>query len=48
MKDIIGQTKLVNKLSGYSFNSMPKTMLLIGESGAGKHFITKKFVDYLK
>jgi hypothetical protein len=47
MKDIIGQVKLVNKLSGYSFNSMPKTMLLIGESGAGKHFITKKFVDYL-
>ena len=47
MKDIIGQTKLVNKLSGYSFNSMPKTILLIGESGAGKHFITKKFIDYL-
>ncbi len=47
MKDIIGQTKLVNKLSGYSFNSMPKTMLLIGESGCGKHFVTKKFVEYL-
>ena len=47
MKEIIGQTKLVNKLVGYSFNSMPKTMLLIGESGAGKHFITKKFVEYL-
>ena len=47
MKDIIGQTKLVNKLSGYSFNSMPKTMLLIGENGSGKHFITKKFVEYL-
>lgn len=47
MKDIIGQTKLINKLSGYSFNSMPKTMLLIGESGAGKHFITRKFVDSL-
>jgi hypothetical protein len=47
MKEIIGQTKLVNKLVGYSFNSMPKTLLLIGESGAGKHFITKKFVEYL-
>ena len=47
MKEIIGQTKLVNKLLGYSFNSMPKTMLLIGETGAGKHFITKKFVEYL-
>jgi DNA polymerase III delta prime subunit len=47
MKEIIGQTKLVNKLLGYSFNSMPKTMLLIGENGAGKRFITKKFVEYL-
>jgi tRNA A37 threonylcarbamoyladenosine biosynthesis protein TsaE len=47
MKEIIGQTKLVNKLLGYSFHSMPKTMLLIGESGAGKHFVTKKFVEYL-
>jgi hypothetical protein len=47
MKDIIGQTKLVNKLSGYSFNSMPKIILLIGESGCGKHFITKKFVEQL-
>lgn len=47
MKEIIGQTKLVNKLLGYSFNSMPKTMLLIGENGSGKHFITKKFVEYL-
>jgi DNA polymerase III delta prime subunit len=26
---------------------MPKTMLLIGENGSGKHFITKKFVEYL-
>lgn len=48
MKEIIGQTKLVNKLLGYSFNSMPKTMLLIGEAGAGKRFITKKFVEYLE
>jgi DNA polymerase III delta prime subunit len=47
MKDIIGQTKLVNKLLGYSFNSMPKTILLIGERGAGKHFITKKFIERL-
>lgn len=47
MKDIIGQTKLVNKLLSYSFSSMPKTMLLVGEKGAGKHFITKKFVAHL-
>jgi DNA polymerase III delta prime subunit len=47
MKEIIGQTKLVNKLLGYSFNTMPKTILLVGEQGAGKSFITKKFTEYL-
>ena len=47
MKEIIGQTKLVNKLLGYSFNNMPKTILFIGETGAGKQFITKKFTEHL-
>jgi DNA polymerase III delta prime subunit len=47
MKEIIGQTKLVNKLLGYSFNSMPKTILLVGSRGAGKRFITQKFAEYL-
>ena len=47
MKEIIGQSKLVNKLLGYSFNTMPKTILLVGEQGAGKQFITKKFTEYL-
>ena len=47
MKEIIGQTKLVNKLLGYSFNTMPKTILLVGDSGAGKSFITKKFAAHL-
>ena len=47
MKEIIGQTKLVNKLLGYSFNTMPKTLLLVGDQGAGKSFITKKFTEHL-
>ena len=47
MKEIIGQSKLVNKLLGYSFNTMPKTILLVGDSGAGKSFITKKFAEHL-
>ena len=45
MKEIIGQSKLINKLLGYSFNTMPKTILFVGDSGAGKSFITKKFAD---
>ena len=36
MQNIIGQEKLVNKLKGYTFISMPKTLLFIGESGCGK------------
>jgi hypothetical protein len=47
MKEIIGQTKLVNKLLGYSFNTLPKTILFVGDQGAGKSFITKKFTEYL-
>ena len=47
MQNIIGQEKLVNKLKSYTFISMPKTLLFIGESGCGKHFISDKFSKYL-
>ena len=47
MQNIIGQEKLVNKLKSYNFISMPKTLLFIGESGCGKHFISDRFSKYL-
>ena len=47
MQNIIGQEKLVNKLKSYTFISMPKTLLFIGESGCGKHFISDRFSKYL-
>lgn len=47
MQNIIGQEKLVNKLKSYTFISMPKTLLFIGETGCGKHFISDKFSKYL-
>ena len=47
MQNIIGQEKLVNKLKSYTFISMPKTLLFIGESGCGKHFISNRLSKYL-
>jgi DNA polymerase III delta prime subunit len=47
MEQIIGQSKLVNKLKTYTFVNMPKTLLFIGSKGAGKHFISSKFANYL-
>lgn len=38
---MIGQTKLLNKLKSYNLNTFPKTLLLVGERGSGKHLITQ-------
>ena len=47
MTGIIGQKKLVSIFSEYTFTSMPATILLLGPSGAGKHYmaecLAKKF-----
>lgn len=40
---IIGQEKLLEKLNSYTFETMPKTSLFIGEYGCGKHL----FLNYL-
>ena len=34
--DIIGQERLIKKLTSYSYQTLPKTLLLIGEHGCGK------------
>ena len=47
MDKIIGQKSLVEQLKKYSFNDMPNTLLFIGEKGAGKHFISSQFAEYL-
>jgi hypothetical protein len=47
MENIIGQEKLVNKLKSYTFGTMPKTLLFVGEKGSGKHFISQQFAKYL-
>ena len=41
MCKIIGQTKLMTTLNNYTLENFPKTILLIGQAGCGKHTIAK-------
>ena len=36
---MIGQINLINKLNKYSIDTFPRTTLLIGDKGSGKHLI---------
>jgi len=42
---MIGQTNLINKLSAYTIETLPKTILFLGEAGSGKKTITKWLAD---
>lgn len=39
---MIGQTKLVKKLNSYSLQTFPKTILLLGPKGCGKHLLAQE------
>ena len=43
---MIGQDKLVAKLKSYSITTLPHSILLVGESGCGKHTLAKELADY--
>jgi DNA polymerase III delta prime subunit len=47
MHKIIGQEKLVTRLKSYTFQTLPNAMLLIGEKGSGKHFISNCLANHL-
>ena len=41
MINIVGQNKLINKLSSYNLDTFPHSSLLVGEEGCGKHTMSK-------
>lgn len=41
MTNIIGQTKLTSIINSFTKQSLPKTIMLVGPSGCGKHTIAK-------
>ena len=47
MTNIIGQTKLTSIINSYTKQTLPKTLMLVGSEGCGKHtiakYIAKKF-----
>lgn len=45
MNTIIGQTKLVAQMLDYTFETMPSTLLLLGETGCGKTLVTHKLAE---
>lgn len=44
---LIGQNKLIEKLSGYSLETLPKSILFLGPTGSGRKTIIKNLADRL-
>jgi len=44
MNKILGQDNLLNKLNNYDLNNFPRSLLLVGDRGSGKHLIS----NYIK
>ena len=42
---IFGQQKLLNKLNNYTLETLPKTILFLGEKGCGKHLMTNYLAE---
>lgn len=42
---MIGQDKLVAKLKSYSITTLPHSILLLGDSGCGKHTLVKELAE---
>lgn len=45
MAKIIGQTRLMSKIASFSKQTLPKTLLLVGPSGCGKHTVAKHIAE---
>lgn len=44
---MVGQTKLLNKLDSFTLDNFPKSVLLLGEKGCGKHTYLKLIKEKL-
>lgn len=42
---IFGQQKLLDRLNSYTLETLPKTILLLGEKGCGKHLVTRYLAE---
>lgn len=42
---MVGQNKLIHRLNSYTFGDFPRSNLLIGEKGCGKHTLIKNICD---
>lgn len=44
---IVGQERLLAKLNNYTLETLPRTLLFLGEDGCGKHTVTKYLAEKL-
>ena len=44
---IVGQKTLLDKLNNYTIDTFPKSLMLVGEVGSGKHLISNKISELL-
>ena len=42
---MVGQVKLLEKLNSYNIDTFPRSVMLVGEKGSGKHLIVKHIKD---
>lgn len=47
MQVILGQEKLIQQIDKFSLQTMPKTLLLLGPRGSGKHLIVEYISEHL-
>jgi len=47
MRPIIGQKRLVDALFGHTLETVPKTMIFLGQSGCGKSWVAAAFAEHL-
>jgi len=45
MKEIIGQNKIVSQINQLTLDNLPKTLMLIGPDGSGKHLIADTIAE---
>ena len=43
--NFIGQRKLLEKLNKYTRETLPKTLLFLGDEGGGKHTVIKMLAE---
>jgi len=45
--EIVGQDRIINKINSFTTSTLPKTIMIEGEDGSGKHLITNYIAQHI-